>query len=173
MLPRPLAIAVPLLAASGLFSPAVAPASANDLVIPTGGRVSLELITSEAAFRNTLSIVSPAIAVALSGCGLEPAGGLGGVHVLSEKNSQRGCRVELDADPATPGIQPFAASTTFRLGFCAQTDADDACEFVWSSDPASNSDAFDHVITTQTSPGVFRLQWRTSPRMRATRTSTT
>ena len=69
MLPRPLAIAIPLLAASGLFSPAVAPASANDLVIPTGGRVSLELITSEAAFRNTLSIVSPAIAVALSGSG--------------------------------------------------------------------------------------------------------
>jgi len=142
---------------------AAAPAYANDLTIPSGGRVSIELIASEAAFRNTLSIVSPAVSVALTGCGLEPATGLGGVHVVSEKLSQRGCRVELDADPATPGVQPFAAGTTFRFGFCAQTDADADCEYVWSSDAASNSDSFDHVATTTLSAGVFTLGWEDKP----------
>lgn len=136
---------------------------ANDLTIVTGGRVSVELITSEAAFRNTLSIVSPGVAVALTGCGLEPANGLAGVHVVSEKFSQRGCRVELDADPATAGIQPFADGTTFRFGFCAQTDGDPECEFVWSSDPGSNSDGFDHLRTTAIAPGVFTLAWEDLP----------
>ena len=140
-----------------------APALANDLTIPVDGRVSVELITSEAAFRNTLSIVSPGIAVALTGCGLEAATGLAGVHVVSEKLSQRGCRVELDADPATAGVQPFAAGTVLRFGFCAQTDGDADCEFVWSSDPASNSDSFDHVNTTTLSAGVFSLAWEDVP----------
>jgi uncharacterized repeat protein (TIGR01451 family) len=136
------------------------PAGATDLTLPSEGRVVVELIGSEAAFRNTLAVTSPAVAVAITGCGLEPSNGLPGVKILSEKNSQRGCRVELDADPATDGIQPFAAGTVMRFGFCAQTDGDDDCEFVWSSDPASNSDALDHVRTTTIVTGAaFRLNW--------------
>ncbi len=142
-------------------------APGTDLTIGPGGRVAVELIGSEAAFRNTMSVTSPAVAVALTGCKLEPAGGLTGVHLVSEKLSQRGCRVELDADPGTAGIQAFAAGTTFRFGFCAQTDADDACEFVWSSNAASNSDGDDHLQTTDINPGspgrVFRLNWEDKP----------
>ncbi len=134
-------------------------ASAANVTLPSAGRVTVELITSDAAFRNTLSVASPVVAVALTGCKLEPAGGLAGTHILSENNSQRGCRVELDSDPATGGIQPFASGTVFELNFCAQTDADDQCEFTWSSDPADNSDGDDHVQTVVLSAGVFRLSW--------------
>ncbi len=135
------------------------PAAAANLVIPGAGRVSIELITSEASFSNTLSVISPNVGVAASGCNLQPAVGLGGVHVVSEKSSQHGCRVDLDSDTTTDGIQGFAAGTTFEFGMCAQTDADDACEFVWSSDPGNNSDNFDHVQTTTLATGVFQLAW--------------
>jgi uncharacterized repeat protein (TIGR01451 family) len=137
----------------------VFPSAGADLTLPTDGRVTVELITSDAAFRNTLAIASPAVGVAITGCKLEPASNLSGVPILSEKLSQHGCRVELDSDPGTAGIQPFAASTVLRFNFCAQTDADPECEFVWSSDPGSNSDNMDHVKTTTIAPGVFRLAW--------------
>ncbi|HEU4522362.1 MAG TPA: DUF4114 domain-containing protein, partial [Thermoanaerobaculia bacterium] len=135
-----------------------------DLTLTQGGRVSIELITSDATFRNTMSIASPAVGIAARGCQLEPSTGLSGIPIISEKTSQRGCRVELDADPATAGIQPFVAGATFRFNFCAQTDADAACEFVWSSDASSNSDGFDHVRTTALNdadyPGrIFKLEW--------------
>jgi uncharacterized repeat protein (TIGR01451 family) len=134
---------------------------AADLTLPFAGRVSIELIGSEAAFSNTLSVVSPGVAVAISGCVLQAADGLSGVHVVSEKLSQRGCRVELDADPAAGGIQGFAAGTTLRFGFCAQTDGDAACEFVWSSEPTLNSDGRDHVLTNPVAgtDRAFRLNW--------------
>jgi uncharacterized repeat protein (TIGR01451 family) len=107
---------------------------------------------------------SPAVAVGTTGCLLEPAGGLGGVHILSEKESQRGCRVDLDADAVTPGIQGFPANTTFEFGMCAQTDADAACEYVWSSDPDNNDDDYDHVRTTTLVAGqAFQLAWEDKP----------
>jgi hypothetical protein len=140
-------------------------ATAADVTISTAGRVSIELITSDASFSNTLSVISPGVGIAssgniaLSGCKLEPAVGLAGVHILSEKQSQRGCRVDLDADTTTPGIQGFAANTTFELGMCAQTDADADCEFTWSSNPNNNSDSFDHVRTTALSPQASQLNW--------------
>ena len=145
-----------------------ASASGADLTLTQGGRVSIELITSDAAFRNTMSVGSPAVGIAARGCQLEPATGLPGQAIISEKTSQRGCRVELDADAATAGIQPFAAGATFRFNFCAQTDADADCEFVWSSNAASNSDGFDHVRTTALSdadyPGrIFKLEWEDKP----------
>lgn len=138
-----------------------AAAPAADLTIPNGGRVSIELINSFAAFNNTLSVNSPTgISIAFSGCQLQPADGLGGLHVVSEENSQRGCRVDLDADASTPGvIDDFAAGTTFEFGMCAQTDADDACEFVWSSNPSNNSDGEDHVITDNFATDAWRLSW--------------
>ena len=54
---------------------AVGPAFAADLVLTTGGRVSVELLYAEAAFSNTMSITSPSVAVAITGCKLEPASG--------------------------------------------------------------------------------------------------
>lgn len=136
-----------------------APAAAADLTIQLAGRVSIELITSDALFSNTLSIITPTASIAATGCDLEPAGGLTGLLVLSEKLSQRGCRVDLDADPATAGIQGFAANTTFEFRMCAQTDPDPQCEFIWSSNPSNNSDNFDHVQTTTLAPGVYQLAW--------------
>ncbi|HKP57467.1 MAG TPA: DUF4114 domain-containing protein [Polyangiales bacterium] len=133
-----------LLAASG----GARSARALDLTLVQGGRVSVELLSSDAVFHNTLSVVSPATAVASTGCRLEPADGLTGTRLMSEKNSQHGCRVELDSDPATAGVQGFAAGTVLRFGLCAQEDTDAACENVWSSDPSSNSDGYDHVRTT-------------------------
>ena len=138
-------------------------APAADLVLPVAGRVSIELIGSQADFRNTLSVTSPSVAVAISGCLLEPAGGLGGTHVLSARPSQGGCRVELDADPATGGIQGFAAGAVLRFGFCAQTNADAACEFIWSSDVSGNTDGDDHVVTTPIAAQAFRLDWEDLP----------
>jgi len=132
---------------------------AANLAIPNGGRVSVELIGSFASYNNTLSINSPGVAIAFSGCRLEPAVGLGGTHVVSEETSQRGCRVDLDSDPATPGIQDFAAGTTFEFGMCAQTDSDAACEFVWSSDASGNSDSKDHVLTDNFATNAWRLSW--------------
>jgi hypothetical protein len=71
------------------------------------------------------------------------------------KTSQHGCRVDLDADPSTPGIQPFPAGATIRFSMCAQTNPDPHCEFVWSSDPSQNPDGFDHLRTTQLHPAEF------------------
>jgi hypothetical protein len=138
----------------------VPPAAAADLTIPTAGRVTIELIGSDATFSNTLAVTSPIVGIAATGCKLEAADGLTGVRILSEKQSQRGCRVDLDSDPGSAGIQGFAANTTFEFQLCAQTDADADCDFLWSSNPASNSDAFDHVRTTEISTGrAFQLAW--------------
>jgi hypothetical protein len=134
--------------------------NAADLTIPNGGRVSVELINAYAAFDNTLSINSPGnIAIAFTGCQLQPSVGLGGLWVISEENSQRGCRVDLDADSTTPGIQNFEAGTTFEFGMCAQTDSDANCEYVWSSNAASNSDGDDHLLTTNFATNAWRLNW--------------
>jgi hypothetical protein len=137
----------------------VTPATAANLTVQPAGRITIELITSDAAFSNTLSIISPTASIAATGCKLEPSVGLTGLRVLSEKLSQRGCRVDLDADPATAGIQGFAANTAFEFNMCAQTDADPDCEFIWSSNPGNNSDNFDHVQTTTLAPGVYQLAW--------------
>ena len=60
-------------------------AAGSNLTLTTGGRVTIELLFSDALFRNTLAVVSPAVAVAVSGCQLEPATGLtGGVSPQRE-----------------------------------------------------------------------------------------
>ncbi|HEU4836209.1 MAG TPA: DUF4114 domain-containing protein [Pyrinomonadaceae bacterium] len=140
-------------------------ANATDLTLTTGGKVSIELISSDAAFSNTMSIVLPGTVVKVSsGCQLEPSPELTGVKVVSEKQSQHGCRVTLDADSGTAGIQPFLAGTTIRFNMCSQENADPNCEHVWSSNPALNSDGTDHLnITTIHAaefPGrIFQLGW--------------
>ncbi len=144
-------------------------ALASDLTIPVAGRVSVELLSSDAFFHNTISLVSPAGAViASSGCKLEPSTGLSGQKLMSEKIAVHGCRVDLDSDGTTPGIQGFAAGTVLQFNMCAQTNADPACDFVWSSDPAGNSDGIDHVTTTALRPTefpgqIFQMGWEDKP----------
>jgi len=143
-------------------------ASGENLTITGGGRITVELLSSDAAYHNTLSIVSPTFAIATTGCAIESTG-FGGTPIMSEKLSQHGCRVELDADPNVAGIQPFPANTTFEFKFCAQEDTDyTTCEHVWSSDQTQNSDNFDHVtidsVHNADYPGqIFRLGWEDLP----------
>ena len=156
-------LALPLILLSFAFF--AAKANAADLTLTAGGKVSIELVSSDAAFSNTLSVVSPTgIGIATDGCQVEASPELTGLKIVSEKQSQHGCRVELDSDPATPGIQGFAAGTTFRFNMCSQEDADPNCENVWSSNPGSNSDGFDHLQTTPIHPvefpgQIFQLSW--------------
>ncbi|HEY6946229.1 MAG TPA: DUF4114 domain-containing protein, partial [Candidatus Acidoferrum sp.] len=132
--------------------------------------MSIEFLFSDASFSNTLSIVSPTAAIAVSGCKVVPVSPLPGLHISSAKASQRGCRVDLDADPATPGIQPFAAGTTFEFRLCADNNGDGTCDNVWSSNPALNSDSKDHVITTPLHPAefpgkIFQMAWEDLPNL--------
>jgi hypothetical protein len=143
-----------------------------NLTLPTGGRVAVELITSYASYRNTLSLVSPSASISevgatvLTGCEIEGINAQP-LQLLSEKISQHGCRVELDADPVAGGIQPFASGDTLEFMLCAQADANPAtCEFNWSSNPGSNSDGKDHLKTTELYSGdpdvggrIFLLEW--------------
>lgn len=144
-------------------------AFAADLTLPVAGRVSVEMLSSDAAFHNTISLVSPAGAVVAStGCKLEPSPGLGGQALMSEKIAVHGCRVDLDADGSTPGIQGFAAGTVVRFNMCAQTDSDPDCDFIWSSNPSDNSDGIDHVTTTPLHPAefsgqIFQMGWEDKP----------
>jgi uncharacterized protein DUF4114 len=144
-------------------------AQATDLTLPVGGKVTIELLTSDAAFSNSLSLVSPNAAIASTGCQVD-ATAFAGVKLVSEKSSQHGCRITLDADPATPGIQGFAANSVLSFNLCAQEDANPAtCEHVWSSNPANNPDGnFDHVritpIHSAEFPGqIFQLSWEDLP----------
>jgi len=96
-------------------------------------------------------------------------GGLTGLKLISEKSSQHGCRVELDADPSTPGVQPFPAGAVLEFNMCALTSATSTnCDFIWSSDPSKNSDSFDHLQITPLHsadfPGrIFQLNWEDLP----------
>ncbi|MBC2712319.1 MAG: DUF4114 domain-containing protein [Desulfosarcina sp.] len=143
-----------------------APASGANLTLPTGGRVAVELINSYADYHDTLSLTSPNAAIVLTGCEVEAINALP-LELLSAKISQHGCRVELDADPSTAGVQPFNAGDILEFNLCAQTDSDPAtCEFFWSSNPGINSDGKDHVKTTELYSGdpdvggrVFLLEW--------------
>lgn len=143
------------------------PVLATDLTLPLGGRVIIEQLFSDAALSNTLLLQSPAAAIVTFGCqGVRPGDPnlQTALPLLSAKRSQRGCRIELDADPSTPGIQPFAAGTTLNFRLCTDTSTDLPCADIWSSDPAQNSDHFDHVRITPVHadkyPGqIYQLAW--------------
>jgi uncharacterized repeat protein (TIGR01451 family) len=164
------------------------PALAADLVLLTGGKVSIELQYSDAAFSNTMSLVAPASAAiavtasgtALDGCKIVPGvAGLPGIPLISEKNSQHGCRVELDADPAAAGVQGFPAGTVLRFAMCARVSGvSPGCDYIWSSNPALNTGAggyspeadptLDHLKITPIHnaeyPGrIFQLAWEDKP----------
>jgi uncharacterized repeat protein (TIGR01451 family) len=166
---RAAARAVVIIALALMWHASAGRASAADLTLSTGGRVSVELVNSDASFSNTLSLVSPGnVAARVVGCRVESSPQLPGLKLVSEKPSQHGCRIELDADASTPAIDPFEAGTILRFNLCSQEDADPDCEHVWSSDPASNSDGFEHVATRAVHaaefPGrIFQLNWEDLP----------
>ena len=164
--PRIVAILVVLLGL--LFQTGLAKAA--NLTLPKGGRVTIELLQSDAAFHNTLSILSPTVSKAITGCDpVENVTGLSGVHLASQKLSQRGCRIVLDANPGTNDrIDGFPDGQTIEFQLCAQIDADPACEFVWSSNPTKNSDGFDHLRITELfetayPSRIFRIEWEDLP----------
>jgi uncharacterized repeat protein (TIGR01451 family) len=172
---------------------------ATDMVLPVGGKVSFELVFSDADFSNTMLWLAPPGAgiaklppkipgeepLKLSGCKIEPGTtpslpGEGNiVPLLSEKPSQRGCRLELDADVQQNGIQPFPANTRFRFAMCAIVDATlPVCDYVWSSNPALNRGSggysrepsvfLDHLRIIPIRPGafpnrIFTLAWEDFP----------
>jgi uncharacterized repeat protein (TIGR01451 family) len=144
-------------------------ARAADLVTTQAGKITVEMLSSNAVFHNTLSLISPAGAVVTStGCALEPSTGLPGTKLMSEKVAVHACRVVLDSDGGTPGVQGFPAGTTLRFNMCAQVNADPACDFVWSSNAADNSDGSEHVHITPIHnaefPGrIFQLNWEDKP----------
>src|SRR5262245_40796359 len=125
-----------------LLAMAVLPLRGGDLTLPIGGRVWIELRFAGADFSNTMSLVGPpgagiavarrsdpnnlgsTITVPVNGCTIVPgtSTGLPGIPLISEKISQRGCRVQLDANTATPEIDPFPAGTVLRFAMCAIAD---------------------------------------------------
>jgi Tol biopolymer transport system component len=139
-------------------------AFAANLVLPTGGRVSIQFISSSTDSINTLSVAAPAVSITASSCTPGAAPGLPGVPLINAKSSSPGCRVDLDADPPTPGSEPFAAGTAFEFRLCVQ-DTAGPCRVVWSSNQALNSDGFDHVIVLPSADSperVFRIAWEES-----------
>ncbi|MBI3250186.1 MAG: SBBP repeat-containing protein [Deltaproteobacteria bacterium] len=115
-----------------------------DLTLPVGGQVVVELLSADTTAPNVLSLLSPTAAVAKSGCEQGLISGIVGTPILSAATSDRGCRVFLDADPVTAGVQKFSAGTTLR--FVVLEDLD----FVGLT-----------PLHTQAFPGqIFRLAWR-------------
>jgi uncharacterized repeat protein (TIGR01451 family) len=144
-------------------------AHAADLVTTQSGKITVEMLSSDATFHNTLSLVTPAGAVlSAQGCALESSPGLAGVRLMSEKVAVHGCRAVLDADAGTAGVQGFPAGTALRFNMCAQTDSDPECDFVWSSNDADNSDGSAHVHITELHaadfPGrAYEIRWEDKP----------
>lgn len=142
-----------------------AQALAADFVVPVSGRVTIELLSADSAFTDTLSVsvVPPQqVAIAISGCTLAPATGFSGLRLLSGMLSRVGCRVELDSDPLTPGIQGFPAGTVLHFNMCAEAGADPNCTYIWSSTPAQNADGTEHVRTIS-GGNTSVLQWEDLP----------
>src|SRR5262245_56972648 len=83
-------------------------AQAADLVLPFGGLVSIDFMSSEVRLFGTLSLLSPGV-ISANGCKVEDFGALAGEKLVSEKFSRPGCRIDLDFDPAAPGRQPYPA----------------------------------------------------------------
>lgn len=115
-----------------------------DVTLPVGGQAVVELLSADTTAPNVLSLLSPAAAVAKSGCEQGLISGTAGTPVLSAATSDRGCRVLLDADPVMAGVQKFAAGTTLRFSVLEDLD------FVGLT-----------PLHTQAFPGqIFRLAWR-------------
>jgi uncharacterized repeat protein (TIGR01451 family) len=171
---------------------------AADLTVPFQSLVSIELRFAGAQFRNSMSLVQPVNAgiawkmipdpdditktkkLFLNGCQIEPGveGILPGDVLLSEKISQRGCRVQLDFDATTEQIDKFPAGTVLRFAMCAVVDSvPPVCDYVWSSNrltnngtpPYSNDLALDHLMITPVTPApgyantIFDLGWEDLP----------
>ncbi|MCL4554606.1 MAG: DUF4114 domain-containing protein, partial [Actinobacteria bacterium] len=123
-----------LAACSVLAILTAAPAHATNLTLPTGGVVSAEYISSDAAFINDLSVVSPP-----------------NRFLFNTQTPRRGATVVLGAS---------AAGTAFEFQMLARTGS---ATYTWSSNPASNSDGKDHVRTTLVAADTWLLEWEDLP----------
>jgi uncharacterized repeat protein (TIGR01451 family) len=134
------------------------------ITLPVAGRVTIEYRSVSSAFNDTLWVSSPSgpIAVALSGCKVAPITGLRGVPLVTGNLSQPMCRVELDADPLTPGIQGFAANTELHFELCTQPPGFATCQDVWSNIPTENRDLQEHLQPID--PSNIVLRWEDLPR---------
>ncbi len=129
-----------------------------------GGRVTVELITSEAQFRNTLRWRRP-VSPWLSPAASSSPRSVSRQHTFGAKTTRR----EDAASSSIPMPGPWDSALRFGNGFRAellrQTDADTTP--VNSPGPlsasAGSSDGDDHLSTTTTSPGQFHSPGKTSP----------
>src|SRR5712691_2028551 len=71
-----------------------------NLVLPAGGRVTIEFISSDSDATNILSVISPTAPFfnSAQGCRIVvvPAVGLPGAYIFSGGNTPPGCKVALD-----------------------------------------------------------------------------
>lgn len=120
---------IALLVFSMLTILGVEPVHASNLTLPTGGVVSVEFISSDAAYINDLSVVSPVNS-----------------FLFNTETTRRGTTVFLGS---------FAAGTVFEFEMLARTDG----TLTWSSDPSKNIDGKDHVITSSIATDTWLMEW--------------
>ena len=136
-----------------LATPREVPASPTGLTLPVGGEVVVEFIGGSASELATLSLVSPAVEVPQSGCEWQTFSNLPFRPLLDNQDTQAGCRVILDADAATPGIQGFTAGTVLDFRLCVQN----------AVDPSLCDEVTDFELTPHPNDRrhVFQLGWNT------------
>src|ERR671912_1613559 len=133
---RILAVILAVILALAILVPMRA-ARASNVISGASGPVSVEFVSADAAFINTMSVTAPV-----------------NRELFTTQTSRIGTRAELGT---------FSSGTTFRFQLRAQTGSG---SFTWSSDPAQNSDGEDHLRVTELYDGdatldnrVYKLEW--------------
>lgn len=158
----------------------VGPLAGENITLIEPGRISLDFVSTEAQYRNTVFLVKATLSdgtqftsMGMSGCQADPlpvkAGSIG---LVTNKLSAFGCRITLDSNSRTPNqIEVFPAGTTFELGLCVDKLSNGVCDEFWSSDKNQNRDRADHLrqqwIRPDRHPGILlRLGWEDSTESR-------
>jgi len=121
----------------------------GNFVLDVGGDVSMQLLFSQAGFRNQFVVVEPV--------STDPSvfdTDICTVCPLVGGDVSCACQQGL-----TEVIGTFPAGTVFRTAIQVDRDRDGTIDDVFFSDAASNPDAFDHLRTFNIGPGVWRLEW--------------
>jgi Protein of unknown function (DUF3616) len=159
-----------------------------DLILSLSGRVTVEFVSSSAAFSNTLLVIPNTSAIIanlweevntvieespatkcdsdeISDPELQTA-----LRLFNAKKSDAHCKVDLDhavshiVNRGQTIVNSFPPNTRFEFVLCVQATADPGCTYRWSSNRANNADGLDHVLITETIPGrEYRLAWEDSP----------
>jgi len=118
---------------------------AESVTLIKGGEVRLRYVDLTKVFGqtdrfNTVSIISPVVRVAESGCEVFSAPGLPGVIVMSNaSNESPGCEVRLDSNPDTPEVDPFPAGTTFEFAMMASGTRGGLGDIYYSDDSKNHN----------------------------------